>query len=129
MGKEEILIENRTLFPMAYEIHTENLSLRTLKIMPRNLNEIVRSWISASVYVLTCARREAACFFNFLCIYFLSISVTLELVILWRASLLSTLLRLAEIWTSDFSLQQAGALYCIDATVLYVYVASIGTEV
>jgi hypothetical protein len=36
-------------------------------------------------------------FFYFLCIYFLSISVTLELVILWRTSLLSTLLRLAEI--------------------------------
>ncbi len=102
---------------MAYEIHTENLSLRTLKIMPRNLNEIVCQWISASVYVLTsymCAERTT-CFFYLLCIYFLSISVTLLLVILWRTSLLSTLLRLAEIWTSDFSLQQTGVLYCIGA--------------
>jgi hypothetical protein len=30
-------------FPMVSEIHTETLSLRTLKIMPRNLNEIVSS--------------------------------------------------------------------------------------
>ncbi len=28
-----------------YEIHTETSSLRTLKIMPRNINKIVSSWI------------------------------------------------------------------------------------
>ncbi len=39
------LIENHTPFPMVYEIHTETSSLITFKIMPRNLNEIVRSWI------------------------------------------------------------------------------------
>ncbi len=32
-------------FPMVYKILTETSSLRTLKIIPRNLNEIVRSWI------------------------------------------------------------------------------------
>ncbi len=32
-------------FHMVYEIHTETSSLRTLKIMPRNGNEIVRWWI------------------------------------------------------------------------------------
>ncbi len=43
--KEENLIE--TVPPSQYlkKIHTETSSLRTLKIMPRNLNEIVRSWI------------------------------------------------------------------------------------
>ncbi len=30
---------------MVYEICTDTSSLRTVKIMPRNLNEIVRSWI------------------------------------------------------------------------------------
>jgi hypothetical protein len=30
---------------MVYEIHTETSSLRNLKIMPSNLDEIVRSWI------------------------------------------------------------------------------------
>jgi hypothetical protein len=35
--------ENHTPFPMVKEIHTESLSLRTPKIMPRNINEIVRS--------------------------------------------------------------------------------------
>ncbi len=30
---------------MVKEIHTETSSLRTLKILPINLNEIVRSWI------------------------------------------------------------------------------------
>jgi len=30
---------------MVLEIHAETLSPRTLKIMPRNLNEIRRSWI------------------------------------------------------------------------------------
>ncbi len=30
---------------MVQEIHTDASSLRTLKIMPINLNEIVRSWI------------------------------------------------------------------------------------
>ncbi len=34
--------ENLTL---VWEIHTETSSLWTLKVMPRNLNEIVRSWI------------------------------------------------------------------------------------
>jgi hypothetical protein len=34
---------NQTPCSMVYEIHTETSSLRTLKIMPRNLNEIVRS--------------------------------------------------------------------------------------
>jgi hypothetical protein len=34
--------ENYTKFPMFYEIHTYTSSLITLKIMPRNLNEIVR---------------------------------------------------------------------------------------
>jgi hypothetical protein len=42
MEKEEHLIENHTPFPIVrYEIHTEASSLRTPKIMPRNLNEIV----------------------------------------------------------------------------------------
>ncbi len=41
--KEENLVENHTHFHMVYEIHTETSSLRTLKSMPRNLNEIVRS--------------------------------------------------------------------------------------
>ncbi len=43
--KEEKLTENHTPFPMVFEIHTETSSLKTLKIIPRNLNEIVRSWI------------------------------------------------------------------------------------
>ncbi len=43
--KEENLIKNQTPFPMDQEIHTETSSLRTLKIMPRNLSEIVRSWM------------------------------------------------------------------------------------
>jgi len=30
---------------MVYEIQTETKSLKTLKIRPKNLNEIVRSWI------------------------------------------------------------------------------------
>jgi len=33
--------KNHTLFSMVKEIHTETSCLRTLKIMPRNLNEIV----------------------------------------------------------------------------------------
>ncbi len=37
------MIENHTPFPMVYEIYTDTSSLRTLKIMPRNLNKIVRS--------------------------------------------------------------------------------------
>jgi hypothetical protein len=37
------LIENSTPFPMVYENHTEILSMRTLNIMPRNLNKVVRS--------------------------------------------------------------------------------------
>jgi hypothetical protein len=41
--KEENLKENHTPFPM--EIHTETSSLGALKIMLRNLNEIVCSWI------------------------------------------------------------------------------------
>ncbi len=41
--KEENLVENHTHFHMVLEIHTETSNLRTLKIMPRNLNEIVRS--------------------------------------------------------------------------------------
>jgi hypothetical protein len=40
---EETLIENHTPFPVVKEIHTETSSLRTLKIMPRNIDEIVRS--------------------------------------------------------------------------------------
>jgi hypothetical protein len=43
MRMEENLIENHTPFPMVEEIHAEDLSLRILRIMPRNLNEIVRS--------------------------------------------------------------------------------------
>jgi hypothetical protein len=39
--KEENLIENHTFFLMVKEIHTEISILRTLRIMPRNLNEIV----------------------------------------------------------------------------------------
>ncbi len=41
---------------MASEIHTETSSLRTLKIMPRNLNKIVRSWI----WLQLSRAREAA---------------------------------------------------------------------
>jgi hypothetical protein len=44
-GERRNLIENRTPFPLVYEIYTEASSLRTLKIMARNLNEIVRSEI------------------------------------------------------------------------------------
>ncbi len=42
------LIENQTPF------HTETSCLRTLKIMPRNLNEIARSWnrLQASLTIL-----------------------------------------------------------------------------
>jgi hypothetical protein len=40
--KEENLIENHTPFPMVKEIHKETSSLRTLKIMPGSLKEIVR---------------------------------------------------------------------------------------
>ncbi len=43
--KEENLIENHITFAMVKDIHKENLSLRILKIMPKNLNEIVFSWI------------------------------------------------------------------------------------
>ncbi len=43
--KEENLIENHSSFPMVSATHTETSSLRTLKIMPINLKEIVRSWI------------------------------------------------------------------------------------
>jgi hypothetical protein len=35
------MIENHTPFPMVSEIDTETSNLRTLKIMPRNLNKIV----------------------------------------------------------------------------------------
>jgi hypothetical protein len=38
-------MENHTPFPMAQGIHTEKISLRTLKIMSRNLNESVSSMI------------------------------------------------------------------------------------
>ncbi len=41
--KEKNLIENHTLFHLILEIHTVTSSLRILKIMPRNLNETVRS--------------------------------------------------------------------------------------
>jgi hypothetical protein len=41
--KEETLIENHNPFPKVLEIHTETSSLKTLKIKPRNLKEIVRS--------------------------------------------------------------------------------------
>jgi hypothetical protein len=41
-GNPERKPENHTPFPMFQEIRTETSSLRTLKIMPRNLNEIVR---------------------------------------------------------------------------------------
>jgi hypothetical protein len=37
------LIEILTPFPMVYENHKEILSMRTLNIMPRNLNKVVRS--------------------------------------------------------------------------------------
>ncbi len=43
--KEENVIENHTHVPMVWEIVKETSSLWTLKIMPRHLNEIVRSWI------------------------------------------------------------------------------------
>jgi hypothetical protein len=39
--KQKNLIENHILFPVVKEIHTETSSLRTLKIMSRNFNEIV----------------------------------------------------------------------------------------
>jgi hypothetical protein len=42
-GRVKNLIENLTPFSLFYEIHTETSSLRTLKIKPRNLNEIARS--------------------------------------------------------------------------------------
>jgi hypothetical protein len=41
--KEENLKENHTPFRMVEVIHRETSSLRTLKIMPRKLNEIVCS--------------------------------------------------------------------------------------
>ncbi len=34
-------------------LYTETSSLKTIRIMPRNLNEIVRSWILNSAFVLT----------------------------------------------------------------------------
>ncbi len=37
--------KNYTHFPMVEEFHAEISSLRTFKIMPRNLSEIVHSWI------------------------------------------------------------------------------------
>ncbi len=43
--KEENLIENQTPFPIVWQIHTETSNLRTLKMMLRDLNEIVRSWM------------------------------------------------------------------------------------
>jgi hypothetical protein len=42
-GKEENLIEKLTSFLLVSEICTDTSSQRILKIMPRNLNEIVRS--------------------------------------------------------------------------------------
>jgi hypothetical protein len=39
--KEENLIKNHAPFPKFQEINTEASSLRALKIIPRNLNEIV----------------------------------------------------------------------------------------
>jgi hypothetical protein len=42
---------------MVQEIHTETSILRTLKIMPRNLNEIVRSWIRLQ-YSMTVEKKE-----------------------------------------------------------------------
>jgi hypothetical protein len=41
--KGENLIENHTPFPMVYETKKKPQVLRTLKIMPRNLKEIVHS--------------------------------------------------------------------------------------
>jgi hypothetical protein len=43
--RRKTLIGNHNPFPMVSEIQTETSSLRTLKIMPRNLNVTVRSWI------------------------------------------------------------------------------------
>ncbi len=43
--KEENLIKNHTPFSMVSEIHPETSSLRTLKVMPKNLNKIESSWI------------------------------------------------------------------------------------
>ena len=43
--KEENLIENHNIFSLVKEIHTETSILWTFNIMPRNLNEIVSSWI------------------------------------------------------------------------------------
>jgi len=77
---------------MAYEIHTENSQDYAQK--PQRNCTSMNFGFSIRTYM--CAERTT-CFFNFLCRYFFSISVTLELVILWRASLLLTLLRLAEI--------------------------------
>jgi hypothetical protein len=54
---EENLIEAIPPSPMVKEIHTETSSLRTLKIMPRNLNVIVRS-CSASGCVTDGAREK-----------------------------------------------------------------------
>ncbi len=42
---------NHTPFPMIWEIRTETSSQRTLKIMSRNLNETVRSWIQLQVHM------------------------------------------------------------------------------
>jgi hypothetical protein len=38
--KEKNLTENRTPFPVVYEIHTETSCLRTLKIMPRTSTKL-----------------------------------------------------------------------------------------
>jgi len=56
-GKEENLIEKLTPFLLVYEIRTETSSLRILKIMPRNLNEIVRSGIRLLFLCTVCLIR------------------------------------------------------------------------
>jgi hypothetical protein len=43
--KKENLIEKHTPFPMVKEIHTETSTLKTLKIMPRKLREIVVHYV------------------------------------------------------------------------------------
>jgi len=52
MKKDENLIENHTPFPMYEEVHTETLTMRTLKIMPQNLIEIVTFMNLASAHLL-----------------------------------------------------------------------------
>jgi hypothetical protein len=57
--KEENLLENHTHFPMVYEIHTETSSLRALKIMSSNLNEIVQcTFMNSASGLLNWGKRE-----------------------------------------------------------------------